>query len=114
MFFAAGPIGQANSLKAMGVTPAEQQRMVRVRRPQTGHGCADRQKFEKDAFVCGSRFTMADVVGSHGWGIAFGIMPKREARCSPTRRGCANGLGLPVGQGDRQCLDRPTGPATVR
>ena len=52
-------------------------------------GCGDPErvmdaltaKFEKDAFVCGSRFTMADVyVGSHvDWGIAFGIMPKREA-----------------------------------
>lgn len=81
MFFAAGPIEQANSLKAIGVTPThEQQRMV---------GCGDPErvmdaltaKFEKDAFVCGSRFTMADVyVGSHvDWGIAFGIMPKREA-----------------------------------
>ncbi|QID19487.1 glutathione S-transferase family protein [Nitrogeniibacter mangrovi] len=81
LFFAAGPVEQANALKAMGVTPTvEQRRMV---------GCGDPEavmdalsaKFDTDAYVCGDRFTMADVyVGSHvDWGLAFGLMPKRNA-----------------------------------
>ena len=80
LFFAAGPIEQANALKAMGAAPTpEQQRMV---------GCGDPErvtaalaaKFEADDFVCGDRFTMADVyVGSHvDWGLSFGVMPARE------------------------------------
>lgn len=88
MFFAAGPIEQANALKAMGVTPTpEQRRMV---------GCGDPErvmnalaaKFETDDFVCGDRFTMADVyVGSHvDWGLAFGLMPKCDALLSYATR----------------------------
>ena len=80
LFFAAGPIEQANALKAMGVTPTpEQQRMVGCGNPERVMA-ALAGKFEADEFVCGDRFTMADVyVGSHvDWGISFGLMPTCE------------------------------------
>jgi glutathione S-transferase len=52
-----------------------------------GFGSYDRtidtleQHLADNRFVCGDRFTMADVyVGSHvDWGLAFGTFPKRDA-----------------------------------
>ena len=65
----------------MGVTPTpEQQRMVGCGNPERVMA-ALAGKFEADEFVCGDRFTMADVyVGSHvDWGgISFGLMPTCE------------------------------------
>ncbi len=81
LFYAAGPVEQAVTNKAMGMTPtAEQGRMV-------GYGSFDQMVdvlekavSERD-YVAGDSFTAADVyVGSQlGWGLQFGTLPKRTA-----------------------------------
>ncbi len=81
LFYAAGPVEQAVTNKAMGMTPtAEQGRMV-------GYGSFDQMVdvlekavSERD-YVAGDRFTAADVYfGSQlGWGLQFGTLPKRPA-----------------------------------
>lgn len=81
LFFAAGPIEQAVTARSMGwEVPAERQGMA-------GWGSYERTvstlegHFEGNNFVCGARFTMADVyVGSQvDWGLTFGSIPPREA-----------------------------------
>jgi glutathione S-transferase len=81
LFYAAGPVEQAVTNKAMGMTPtAEQGRMV-------GYGSFDKmvdvlEKAVSDRdYVAGDSFTAADVyVGSQlGWGLQFGTLPKRPA-----------------------------------
>jgi len=88
LFFAAGPLEQALTLKSIGVVPTtEQQRSI-------GCGTAEQvsevlcAKLARDAYVCGGRFTMADVyVGSHvGWGLAFGTLPKLNPLLSYAER----------------------------
>lgn len=78
LFFAAGPLEQAVINRNLGVTAdAERQRMV-------GYGTYDRtvsvlaDALAEDDYVCGSRFTMADVyLGAHvGWGLQFETLPK--------------------------------------
>jgi len=91
LFFAAGPLEQANTLKMLGVTPNPDQ--------QRSAGCGDpahvidalEAKLATTPFICGDRFTMADVyVGSHvGWGLAFGMLPKRDAFEAYAARMCA-------------------------
>ena len=80
MFFAAGPVEQAVIARSMGwAVPDDKQAMV-------GFGSYDAvvdvlDDFLKDRdFVCGERFTMADVYfGSQIlWGIEFGSLPKRD------------------------------------
>jgi glutathione S-transferase len=81
MFFTAGPVEQAIVGRSMGweVAP-EREGMVgfgsfeRVLDTLEGH-------FEGNNYVCGTRFTMADVyVGSQvDWGLTFGSIPPREA-----------------------------------
>ena len=81
LFFAAGPLEQAVTVQAMGWTTEED------RRAMLGFGTYDDTVDAVEAllnagdFVCGSRFTMADVyVGSHiEWGLGFGTLPKRPA-----------------------------------
>ena len=81
LFFAAGPVEQAITTRSMGWSVDDPQKQGMV-----GFGSYERtmDAFEtllKDRnFVCGERFTMADVyVGSQvGWGLEFGTMPKRE------------------------------------
>jgi len=77
MFFAAGPVEQAILGKSMGWdVPKEREGMV-------GFGSFDRtlgtlrDHFAGRDFVCGDRFTMADVyVGSQvDWGLTFGSIP---------------------------------------
>lgn len=77
MFFAAGPMEQAITNKAMGfAVPAEREAMV-------GYGsfqrCVDAidGHLSENSWVCGERFTMADVyVGSQvDWGLTFGTLP---------------------------------------
>lgn len=81
MFFAAGPLEQAVITKAMGwEVPPEREMMV-------GFGSFDRvldtleSHLDADEWVCGERFTMADVyLGSQvDWGLTFGTIPPRPA-----------------------------------
>lgn len=81
-FFCAGPLDQAITAKALKFEPSspEQEGMV-------GFGSFERVVTALDGFldgrkwVCGDRFTMADVyVGSSiDWGLTFGILPPRES-----------------------------------
>lgn len=80
LFFAAGPIEQAVTNHANGWDPSEE------RRRMFGYGSYDEAMqtlaghFAANDYVCGSRFTAADVyVGSQVlWGTAFGTMPKLD------------------------------------
>jgi glutathione S-transferase len=81
MFFAAGPVEQAISARTLGFEPpADKQGFV-------GFGSFDRtvatltQHLTANEFVCGKRFTMADVyVGSQiDWGLIFGSLPPEPA-----------------------------------
>lgn len=80
LFFAAGPLEQAITDRQFGLSPsADQERMA-------GYGNYDRavetlsDHFADRDFVCGDRFTMADVyVGSHAaWGMEFGSITETE------------------------------------
>lgn len=81
MFFAAGPVEAAVTARSLGLEPPpEKQGFV-------GYGSFERVVATLDAlfgasdFVCGKRFTMADVyVGSQvDWGLTFGTLPPSEA-----------------------------------
>jgi glutathione S-transferase len=81
LFFAAGPLEQAITNHAAGWDPAEdKQRMF-------GYGTYDRsiaavdELFLLNDYVCGTRFTAADVyLGSHIlWGMQFGTVPARDS-----------------------------------
>lgn len=81
MFFAAGPVEAAVTNRSMGWEPKDTKQEGTV-----GFGSFDRtidmldDWFKDRAFVCGDRFTMADVyVGSQvDWGLNFGTMPPRD------------------------------------
>lgn len=78
MFFAAGPLEQAITARSMGFEPNERQRV------SVGFGCYDLVVDTLAAhlrgvdYVCGDRFTMADVyLGSHVlWGTMFKTLPE--------------------------------------
>jgi glutathione S-transferase len=79
MFFAAGPLEAATTIKALGLeVPAERKSMV-------GHGSltdvlsALEGALSEREYLVGDRFTAADAyVGSHvGWGMRFGTLEKR-------------------------------------
>ena len=81
LFFAAGPIEQAIVSRSMGwEVPEGREGMV-------GFGSFERTldtlevHFDSHDYVCGKRFTMADVyVGSQiDWGLTFGSIPPRPA-----------------------------------
>lgn len=80
-FFAAGPVESAVTNNALGFHPdSEQERMA-------GYGTYDRtvqtlsDHFADKDYVCGERFTMADVyVGAQvTWGMQFGSITKTDA-----------------------------------
>lgn len=81
LFFAAGPVEQAITARAMGWAVAEKQQIM------VGFGSYDRTVaalenwFQTHDHVCGARFTMADVyVGSAVvWGLQFKTLPERDA-----------------------------------
>lgn len=81
LFFAAGPLEQAVTNKAYGWNPDEKQEL------SVGFGSFERTIdalegwFKSHDFVCGQRFTMADVyVGSAvDWGLMFGTIPERDS-----------------------------------
>lgn len=88
LFFAAGPVEQAVVARSMGwEVPEDRSAMV-------GFGSFDRTVDALDGwladrnFVCGDRFTMADVyVGSQvGWGLAFGTLPQRPSFAAYDKR----------------------------
>lgn len=81
MFFAAGPLEQATTSGAMGwKVPPDRERML-------GFGNFDRTIDALDGwlqthpFICGDRFTAADVFVGAGvvYGTGFGTIPKRPA-----------------------------------
>ena len=81
MFFAAGPVEQAVTARAMGwEVPEGRSRMV-------GFGSyaqtldALERAVSKGPYVCGEQFTAADVVvgSAVGWGLMFGTVEKRPA-----------------------------------
>lgn len=81
LFFAAGPLEQAATAKMLGWEVPEGREIA------AGFGSFDRAVDALDDwlaghdFVCGERFTMADVyVGSQvDWGLLFGYLPERPA-----------------------------------
>ncbi len=81
LFFAAGPVEQAVTSRALKFEPGPEQQVM------VGFGSYGRtmatleHHLAANRFVCGDRFTMADVyVGSHvDWGLNFGTFPKRDA-----------------------------------
>jgi glutathione S-transferase len=81
LFFAAGPLEQAVTNRAYGWNPDEKQEM------SVGFGSYERtidaleQWFAGHHYVCGDRFTMADVyVGSAiDWGLLFKSIPDRPS-----------------------------------
>ncbi len=80
LFFAAGPVETAVTNKAMGWEPQDARQQMTV-----GFGHYDRVVetldgwFAAHDYVCGNRFTMADVyVGSQvDWGLNFGTLTDR-------------------------------------
>lgn len=82
LFFAAGPLEAAVSNKAVGFTLEDPSKAMTL-----GYGDYDTvidvldRKFSSDDFVCGDRFTMADVyLGSHiVWGMMFGSVTERDS-----------------------------------
>lgn len=81
MFYGAGPVEAAVTNRAMGFAPNEEQTRM------AGYGSFDAVMEVLDTllsgrdYVCGSRFTMADVYfGSQiVWGLQFGSMEKRDS-----------------------------------
>lgn len=80
LFFAAGPVEQAITAKAMGFEPpADKQGMAGFGSFERTMAALETLWADGRAWVCGDRFTMADVyLGSQvDWGLTFGTMPPR-------------------------------------
>ena len=83
LFFASGPLEQAITAKNMGWDVGDDPQ----KQGTAGFGSYDRTVDALETmltgrdYVCGDRFTMADVyVGSQAiWGVDFGTLPKRDA-----------------------------------
>lgn len=81
LFFAAGPVESAMAHQMLELDVDSEKEMM------LGYGNFDRvidvldEKLSNSDYICGDRFTMADVyVGSHvDWGLAFGSMPERDS-----------------------------------
>jgi len=81
LFFAAGPVEQAITARNFGFEPKpEQEGMAGWGSYTRTIGTLEQHLTDRD-FVCGERFTMADVyVGSAvDWGLNFGTVPPNEA-----------------------------------
>lgn len=82
MFYAAGPVEQAVVARSMGWEhPAERNMMVGFGSFETVMDTLDGLLSDGRQFVCGDRFTMADVYfGSQiDWGLMFGSIEKRAS-----------------------------------
>ncbi len=79
LFFAAGPLEQALTARALGFEPADARAEGMAGFGSYARTIATLESLFADgrAWVCGERFTMADVyVGSHvDWGLTFGTIP---------------------------------------
>jgi glutathione S-transferase len=81
LFFAAGPVEQAVTNRALGFEPPPE------RSGMIGYGSFERvldtldAQLSKTPYVAGDKFTAADLyLGSHvGWGISFGTIPARPS-----------------------------------
>ena len=122
MFFAAGPLDMAASMKAMGFeVPKEKLRMA---------GCGSyadvmntlERAVSENRFIAGDLFTAADVyVGAHvGWGLHFGTFEKRHrgARTGknpqtgePVKIKASNTVAFKPGKGLRDSVNVPAKPA---
>lgn len=77
LFFAAGPVEQAVTARNLKYEPSpDQQRMVGFGSFDMAIGALEQHLADR-TYVCGNRFTMADVyVGSQiDWGLTFGTIP---------------------------------------
>lgn len=83
LFFAAGPVEQALSARHLGYEPKDAQAEGMVGFGSFARVIATLESLFADGrdWVCGERFTMADVyVGSQiDWGLTFGTMPPLRA-----------------------------------
>ncbi|WP_370177833.1 glutathione S-transferase family protein [Alteriqipengyuania sp.] len=90
LLFAAGPVEQAITARSMGWDVGDDPQ----KQGTAGFGSYDRMVDALDTmltgrdYVCGDRFTMADVyVGSQAiWGVEFGTLPKRDVFVSYAER----------------------------
>ena len=81
MFFGAGPLEAAVTNQALGFAPTEEQERM------AGYGNFEQvvdvldAKLQNDEYVCGTRFTMADVyLGAQVvWGTQFQTVPERDS-----------------------------------
>lgn len=81
LFFAAGPVEQAVTNRAMGFTPSDEHGRM------AGYGNYDlavdvlEKAVAASPYIAGDQFTAADVyIGSQViWGVQFGTLPKRPA-----------------------------------
>jgi glutathione S-transferase len=88
LYFAAGPMEQALIAQSVGWA------VPRGKEATVGFGTFDRMldalegHLAANAYVCGDRFTMADVYVSSqiGWGLAFGSLPRRDILLAYARR----------------------------
>lgn len=82
LFYAAGPVEQAVTARAMQWSaPEERQRMIGFGSFDAVMDTLDGVIGDDRAFICGDRFTMADVYfGSQiDWGLMFGSIEKRDS-----------------------------------
>lgn len=82
LFFAAGPVEQAVTARALGFEPpADKQGMAGFGSFERTMDALESLFADGRSWVCGDHFTMADVyVGSQvDWGLTFGTMPPRMA-----------------------------------
>jgi glutathione S-transferase len=95
LFFAAGPLEAAIAAKNFGFDSGDDPK----KQMTVGWGSYDKVVDALDGwfaghdFVCGKRFTMADVyVGSHvDWGMQFGTLPQRDSFAAYAERLHARG-----------------------
>jgi len=81
MFFAAGPVENAVTAKALGLlAPADKSAMAGYGTYEDTIAALEHAVSQSD-YICGDQFTAADVyVGSQiGWGLMFGTIEKRPA-----------------------------------